>query len=124
MLARHTLAAVGESRESIIDLFEEARQNNYAMIRAYFHKSESGGAKPAGKLYLRSVEILNSYHASGRSIGSLGCLQKVRVVGLRRDDATTENPATDTELRAGDVLIIEGHQDDIQAAEIEIMAGH
>ena len=124
MLARHTLAAVGESRESIIDLFEEARQDNYATIRAYFHKSESGGIEPAGKLYLRSVEILDSCHAVGRSIGSLGCLQKVRVVGLRRDEATTENPAVDTELRAGDVLIIEGHQDDIEAAEIEIMAGH
>jgi CPA2 family monovalent cation:H+ antiporter-2 len=123
MLARHTLAAVGESRESIIDLLEEARQENYATIRAYFHKSESEGARPGGKLYLRSVEILDSYHGAGRSIGSLGRLQIVRVVGLRRDEATTKNPAMDTVLRVGDVLIIEGYANDIQAAEIEIMSG-
>lgn len=123
MLARHTLAAVGETRESIIDLLEEARQENYATIRAYFHKSESSGARPGGKLHLRSVEILDSYHGAGRSIGSLGRLQKVRVVGLRRDEATTKNPAIDTGLRVGDVLIIEGYADDIQAAEIEIMSG-
>ena len=124
MLARHTLTAVGENRESITDLFEEARQDNYATIRAYFHKSESGGAELAGKHYLRSIEILDSYYAGGRSIGSLGRLQKVRVVGLRRDESTIENPAADTELRAKDVLIIEGRPDDLQAAEIEIMAGH
>jgi CPA2 family monovalent cation:H+ antiporter-2 len=123
MLARHTLAAVGESRESIIDLLEEARQNNYATIRAYFHKSDSDGAESAGKLYLRSVEILESYHGVGRSISSLGRLQKVRVTGLRRDELTTENPAMDTELRVGDVLIVEGFPDDILAAEIEIMSG-
>jgi hypothetical protein len=29
----------------------------------------------------------------------------------------------DTRLRVGDVLIIEGYADDIQAAEIEIMSG-
>jgi uncharacterized protein with PhoU and TrkA domain len=72
---------------------------------------------------LRSVEVLDSYHGVGRSIGSLRCQQKIRVVGLRRDEATTENPAMDTGLRVGDVLIIEGCTEDIQAAEIEIMSG-
>jgi CPA2 family monovalent cation:H+ antiporter-2 len=123
MLARHTLSAVGESRESIFELLEEARRDNYATIRAYFHRPESGSAGSSGKLYLRSVEIQDNYHAQGRSIGSLGCLQKVRLVGLRRGQASIEEPAADTELVTGDVLIIEGNQDDIQAAEIEIMSG-
>ncbi len=123
MLARHTLAAVGESRDSILDLLEEARQQNYATIRAYFHKSESTGAEPSGKLYLRSIEIQDNYHAVGRSLDSLGRLQNIRVAGLRRGEATTENPDADTELTAGDVLIVEGYPDAIQAAEIEIMSG-
>ncbi len=123
MLARHTLAAVGESRESIFDLLEEARQENYATIRAYFHKAESTGAEPSGKLYLRSIEILNGYHGVGHSTGSLERLQKIRVVGLRRGEATSENPDADTALTAGDVLIVEGYPEDIQAAEIEIMSG-
>ena len=50
-------------------------------------------------------------------------LQKIKVIGLRRDNATIENPESDTELGAGDVLVVEGHPDDIQAAEIEIMSG-
>ena len=48
---------------------------------------------------------------------------KIKVVGLRRDDAPTESPPADIELKAGDVLVVEGHLDDIQAAEIEIMSG-
>ena len=123
MLARHTLAAVGESRESILELLEEARRQNYATIRAYFHKTEGAGAGPAGKLYLRSIEILDTYFAAGRRIDSLPRLRQLRVVGLRRDDETCEDPSPDTELRAGDVLIVEGFPDDIQAAEIELMSG-
>ena len=123
MLARHTLVAVGEGRKSVNNLIEEARQENYATIRAYFHKSESDNVESAGKLYLRSVEIQDGYHAVGRSIGSLERLDKLKVVGLRRSEATTENPAADTGLRAGDVLIVEGDPEDIQAAEMQIMSG-
>jgi len=123
MLARHTLAAVGKSRKAIIDMLEEARRENYATIRAYFHKSDKVYPGAPGSHHLRSIEILGSYKAIGHSIGSLGHLEKIKVVGLRRDNATTEDPATDTELRAGDVLVVEGHPDDIQAAEIEIMSG-
>ena len=122
MLARHTLSAVGESRGSILELLEEARRDNYATIRAYFHKPDSG-AGSSGKLYLRSVEIQDNYYAQGRSIGSLDCLRKVRLVDLRRGQSSIEEPASNTELRSGDVLVIEGGPDEIQAAEIEIMAG-
>ncbi|MBT8436733.1 MAG: cation:proton antiporter [Gammaproteobacteria bacterium] len=123
MLARHTLTAVGESRETIFDMLEEARQENYATIRAYFHKSASEDPKLDSKHHLRSIEVLQDYYANENSIDSLRQLQKVRVVGLRRDEAITENPAAETKLRAGDVLIVEGHPEDIQAAEIEIMSG-
>jgi CPA2 family monovalent cation:H+ antiporter-2 len=123
MLARHTLAAVGKSRESIIDMLEEARRDNYATIRAYFHASDQVGSGANGSHHLHSIELLDSYYAIGRSIGSLARLQKIKVIGLRRDNATIENPESDTELGAGDVLVVEGHPDNIQAAEIEIMSG-
>ena len=123
MLARHTLAAVGKTRESIVDMLEEARRGNYATIRAYFHKSDSVDPGTPDSHHLHSIEILGRYKAIGQSIGSLRCLQKTKVVSLRRDDATVENPAADTDLKAGDVLVVEGLPDDIQAAEIEIMSG-
>ena len=123
MLARHTLAVVGKSRESINDMLEEARQENYATIRAYFHRSDMVDTGTTNSHHLHSIELLGSYFAIGRSIGSLDHLQQIKVVGLRRDDAITENPPADIELKAGDVLVVEGHPDDIQAAEIEIMSG-
>ena len=121
MLARHTLAAVGEKRQSIDRLLEEARQENYATIRAYFHGEEGDGDRSA--LYLRSVEILDGYHAVGRSLDSLVSLQQLRVVGLRRGGSTIDDPAANTEIEVGDVLILEGDPDHIETAEIEIMSG-
>ena len=123
MLARHTLAAVGQPGSAIIALLEEARRDNYAPIRAYFHGSEHDTLGNQGAHYLRSIEIVDSYFAVGRTLESLGKTQKVRIVSLRRQDIVTEDPPPDTELRQGDVIVLEGHPDAIQAAEIEIMSG-
>ena len=111
------------SATSYLALLEEARRENYAMIRAYFHKSESEGPHFSGKLFLRSIEILEGYHAVGRSLDTLRSLRKLRVVGLRRGASTIDDPAMDSELEPGDVLIIEGYPGEIEAAEIEIMSG-
>jgi CPA2 family monovalent cation:H+ antiporter-2 len=123
MLARHTLAAVGQSRESIIDMLEEARQDNYATIRAYFHKTDRVSLETPDSHHLHSIEILGSYKAIGRSIGSLRSLQNVRIIGLRRNGVTNDEPLPETELEPGDVLVIGGLPNAIQAAEIEIMSG-
>ena len=44
-------------------------------------------------------------------------------MGPRRNGVSSSGPLSETLLEAGDVLVIEGQPDDIQAAEIEIMAG-
>jgi len=50
-------------------------------------------------------------------------LPQIKVIGLRRNGVTSDNPLPEVEFLPGDVMIIEGHPDDIQAAEIEIMSG-
>jgi uncharacterized protein with PhoU and TrkA domain len=59
----------------------------------------------------------------GNSIDSLKCLQRIHIIALRRNGVSSNDPLVETILKAGDVLVVEGHPDDIQAAEIEIMAG-
>ena len=67
--------------------------------------------------------MLSTYHAVGHRIEELKCLQRIHIIALRRNGVSGNDPVIDVELLAGDVLVIEGHPDDIQAAEIEIMAG-
>jgi Trk K+ transport system NAD-binding subunit len=73
--------------------------------------------------HMHSIELLDTYSAIGHSIESLGFLRKIRIVALRRNGVSSNNPLPDVEFKTGDVLVVEGHPDDIQALEIEIMAG-
>jgi CPA2 family monovalent cation:H+ antiporter-2 len=128
MLARHTLVVLGENLPTIQGMMEEARAGNYARVRAFFHSFDDIGfddidAEQANRHYLRSVEVLSSYHAVGRRIDSLRNFTRVQVIALRRNGVNSEGPLPDTQILAGDVLVIKGDPDDIQAAEIEIMAG-
>jgi CPA2 family monovalent cation:H+ antiporter-2 len=123
MLAKHTLTALGEAPQTIDEMLDEARAGHYARVRAFFHSYADVDLDTPDRHHLHSVEILSSYHAVGRSIDSLRCLNRVKIIGLRRNGVTSNDPLTSVELIAGDVLVFEGHPDDIQAAEIEIMAG-
>ena len=123
MLARHTLSVLGESDSNINDLLDEAREGHYARIRAYFHSVNDVDLRTPDNHHLHSIEVLASYHAVDNNIGALRCLDRIKVIGLRRNGVNSDNPLPETKLKAGDVLIIEGHPDDIQAAEIEVMSG-
>ena len=123
MLARHTLSALGEEQQSIDEMMDEARAGHYARVRAFFHSIDDVDLDTPDHHHLHSIEILRTYHAVGRSIESLKCLDKISIIALRRNGVSSNDPLLEVELLAGDVLVIEGHPDDIQAAEIEIMAG-
>ena len=123
MLAQHTLAALGQDQQSIDDMLDEARAGHYARVRAFFHSRDNVDLGTPDNHHLHSIEILGRYHAVGQSIESLKCLGRIKVIGLRRNDVISEDPLSEVILAAGDVLVVEGHPDDIQAAEIEIMSG-
>jgi len=123
MLARHTLTALGQTPQSVDDMLDEARAGHYARVRAFFHSVDDVDLDTPDRHHLHSIEMLSSYHAEGHSIGTLRCLGRIRVISLRRNGVSSDDPLPEVVLQAGDVLVIEGHPDDIQAAEIEIMAG-
>ena len=123
MLARHTLEALGQDPAEIESTLAEARAGHYARVRAYFHSLGDVDLRTPDRHHLHSVELLSSYHAVGSPIDALRCLAKVSVIALRRNGISSDGPLPDTVLEAGDVLVIEGHPDEIQAAEIEIMSG-
>jgi CPA2 family monovalent cation:H+ antiporter-2 len=123
MLAKHTLTALGENQTSIDEMLDEAREGHYARIRAFFHSSGDVDLDTPDNHHLHSIEMLPSYHGVGKSIASLQKLELIRVIALRRNGVTSGYPLRNVGLKAGDVLVIEGHPDDIQAIEIEIMSG-
>ena len=123
MLAKHTLTALGEDPHSIDEMLDEARKGHYARVRAFFHSVDDVDLDTPDHHHMHSIEILSTYAAVGQSIESLQSLDKVQVIGLRRNGVKSNDPLIEVEFKPGDVFIIEGHPDDIQATEIEIMAG-
>ena len=123
MLAQHTLAALGEDQQSIDVMLDDARAGHYARIRAFFHSRDDIDLHRSDNHHLHSIEVFARYHAIGHSIESLKHLQRIKVIGLRRNGITGDDPRPETIIEPGDVLVVEGHPDDIQAAEIEIMSG-
>ena len=123
MLARHTLTALGESGPDMDHLLEQARAGHYARIRAFFHSVRDVNLGAADRHHLHSVEILGTYYAVGRSIDTMERLQQVRIITIRRNGVSSEDPPPELELKTGDVLVIEGRPADIRAAEIQLMSG-
>jgi CPA2 family monovalent cation:H+ antiporter-2 len=123
MLAKHTLTALGEDPHSINEMLDEARQGHYARVRAFFHSVDDVDLDTPDHHHMHSIDILGTYAAIGHSIESLKSLDKINIIGLRRNGVTSNGPLLEVEFEPGDVFIIEGHPDDIQAAEIEIMSG-
>ena len=95
----------------------------WATLPAYFHSIHDVDLHTPDHHHLHSIEILSGYHVVNHPISSLRCLDRIQIIGMRRNGVNSDSPLSGTQLRAGDVLIIEGHPDDIQAAEIEIMSG-
>ncbi|MEM7562900.1 MAG: monovalent cation:proton antiporter-2 (CPA2) family protein [Pseudomonadota bacterium] len=123
MLARHTLTALGEDKAVIDEMLDEARAGQYARIRAFFHSIADIGLDAPDRHQLHSIEMHPNYFAIGKEIASLQSLARVKLIALRRNQITSQDPVTETRLETADVLIIEGQPDDIQAVEIEIMSG-
>ena len=64
-----------------------------------------------------------NYHTIGRKPDSLQRLARVKIIAFRRNGVSCDDPIVDLGPESGGVIVVEGYPDDIQAAEIEIMAG-
>jgi CPA2 family monovalent cation:H+ antiporter-2 len=124
MLAKHTLSKLGLAQSAIDDMLVDAREGQYARIRAFFHSAEDEvDVNNPDHHHLHSIEVLKDSYANGKTIESFKCLPKINIVALRRNGIRTEGPLLNTPLKSGDLLVVEGRPDDIRCAEIEVMSG-
>jgi CPA2 family monovalent cation:H+ antiporter-2 len=124
MLAQHTLSTLGLAQTAIDEMLADAREGQYARIRAFFHSAEDDvDVDNPDHHHMHSIEVMDDSYANGKTIDSLKSLPKINIVALRRNGVRSEDPLLDTPLKLGDVLVVEGRPDDIQCAEIEVMSG-
>ncbi|CAH0203929.1 Glutathione-regulated potassium-efflux system protein KefC [Massilia sp. Bi118] len=109
MLASHALVVMGVPLRRVVHRVQAARDERYASLRGFFHGASDIKEDPEHNyVRLHSVVLAEDAGAVGRCLGDLA-LDEVgaEVTAVRRGNQRIE-PEEDTELRAGDVVVLRG----------------
>src|SRR5712692_2635939 len=125
MLASHTLVMVGVPLSRVMRRVSQVRDQQYRLLRGLFHgPSEWRGDGEAGAR-LHAVTLDANAHATGRPLAELGLeALGVEVRAVRRRGAKTKLSAAEAGvLQAGDVVVLLGTAEVLDAAEQRLLQG-
>jgi CPA2 family monovalent cation:H+ antiporter-2 len=118
MLASHALVVMGVPLRRVVHRVQSAREERYAALRGYFHGSGDIADDPE-HMYTRlhSVTLPGDADAVGRRIEQLDLHELgAEVTTVRRAGERIE-ATPQTELQAGDVVVLRGSGDAVTRAE-------
>ncbi len=124
MLAAQTMMQLGVPLNRVLRRLREVRQERYQIMRGYFSGATDADAADHDQPRLRTIMVGPNAACVGKTIGSLNLnAMNVTVTAVRRKGAREINPATDTVLNSGDVLVLLGTQGHLSRAEIRLLQG-
>jgi CPA2 family monovalent cation:H+ antiporter-2 len=123
MLATQTMMQLGMPLNRVLRRLREVRQERYSSLGAFFPGATDQEADADAPI-LRTILIGPDAAAIGKTVGSLNLSSMdVQVTAIRRKGAREINPAPETRLAAGDVLVLLGSQGRLARAEIRLLQG-
>ena len=126
MLASQAMMLVGVPLTQVLKRIREVRESRYAMMRGFFRGASDADDVLDHATHSRLNTILVSQGAAaiGRSLQTLALDELlVEVVAIRRPGGKSLEPRPDTEIQAGDVLVLRGAADGLAAAEFRLLQG-
>jgi CPA2 family monovalent cation:H+ antiporter-2 len=126
MVASHLLLLLDVPMGRVVRRMNEVRNSRYGLLRSVFRGRD---ARPMDESHafreqLGTIAVERGARAVGRSIGDLGLDDAgLSVTGLRRDGIVGRQPAPETVLREGDVLVLYGRPEDLERAEELVLGG-
>ncbi len=121
MLGAQLLILLGRPETEVSQRMAEIRAERYQVLRRFIHSSSEGRADDAYQQHLQPVLLPPVAHAVGQSLGALNL--PVQVVAIRRHGILVPQPADDTRLREGDILILSGDETAIERARQILLQG-
>jgi monovalent cation:H+ antiporter-2, CPA2 family len=118
MLASHALVVMGVPLRRVVHRVQSARDERYAALRGYFHGTSDVADDPEHTyVRLHSVTLGEDAAAVGRALDEFD-LDEVgaEVTTIRRGRERIE-PAPETALQAGDVVVLRGSAEAVERAE-------
>ena len=124
MLATQTMMQLGLPLNRVLRRLREVRQERYQIMRGFFPGATDVEGADNEQPRLHTVMIGPNAACVGKSLGSLNLdPMDVTVTAVRRKGAREVNPAPETRLQAGDVLVLLGTQGHLASAEIRLLQG-
>jgi CPA2 family monovalent cation:H+ antiporter-2 len=126
ILSAHVLNLLSVPLSRIIRKIERIRGHRYGELRHIFPKE---GARHLDETHalreqLSTVALPRGAHAVGRTLGELKLAEAdLMVNAIRRDGITGRQPAPDTELQEGDVVVLYGTPEALEHGETLLLNG-
>ncbi|NMG73739.1 monovalent cation:proton antiporter family protein [Aromatoleum diolicum] len=125
ILASHALALIGVPLNRVVRRIRDVRNQRYALMRGFFHgASDAADGPDARQLRLHPVTLPPGAHAVGKTIGMLALENLgVTVSAVRRRNIRGLAPSAETQMMAGDVVVLLGVPGDLEQAEGRLLRG-
>jgi CPA2 family monovalent cation:H+ antiporter-2 len=120
MLASQALLMSGVPLNRVIRRVQESRAGRYAAFSGYFRSTQYNEEEAGESSQPRFISVLlkDDSPAVGRKLGEVGLAElSVEVNAVRRRNMLGAQPSEDMLLQAGDILVLLGLPDALQAAE-------
>ncbi|MBE0620212.1 MAG: cation:proton antiporter [Burkholderiales bacterium] len=126
MLASHALVLMGVPLKRVVRSVRAVRENRYSMLRGFFHGEGDAAADAAEHRLprLHSVTLTQGAYAVGKTLAELDLTAlSAAVTRVRRRGIRASEPAPETRFEEGDVVVVLGEPDALEAAEIRLLQG-
>ena len=126
MLASHAMLMIGVPVRRVLEQLRHMRAERYRLLRGFYRGATDQPADldESTQPRLHSVTLGQDGFGVERTLAELdlGTIG-VEVTAVRRRGIRAEEPGPETRLKAGDVLVLLGRPDALEAAEIRLMKG-
>jgi CPA2 family monovalent cation:H+ antiporter-2 len=126
ILASNALLLVGVPVRRVLTLLRDVRKERYRLLRGFYSGAtdETANVEEAAQSRLHSVTLSESAYAAGRTLGELAIgTTGVDVTAVRRRGIRAEEPGPETRLQIGDVVVLLGRPEQLEAAEMRLLQG-
>jgi CPA2 family monovalent cation:H+ antiporter-2 len=126
MLASHSMLLVGVPVRRVVDQIRRVRTERYRMLRGFYRgaSDESAAIDEATEPRLHSVSLDARAYAVGRTLAELALAKMgAEVTALRRRGIRADEPGPETRFMAGDIVVLLGRPDAVEAAETRLLQG-
>ncbi|HSD52647.1 MAG TPA: monovalent cation:proton antiporter-2 (CPA2) family protein [Burkholderiales bacterium] len=126
MLASHAMLVLGVPVRRVLSQIRTVREQRYRLLRGFYHGATDDAADldDPNQPRLHSVSLDTGAHAVGHTLAELALTELgAEVTAIRRRGIRAEDPAPEARFEEGDVVVLLGRPDALEAAEARLLQG-